>query len=371
MSLVDKKTFESKGARGCPDSTYSFAMTMCCERVGVVDDELQEFYWSSDTPSRVVSLLGDSDCPFCGASRWPLQRIDELAHVPEHWRWVCDNQPRQGRRQVRSLADHVEELVRFCQRIASPVPAFSTKLFLDTSDPHVRYDRRWIVEPGSLLTAAEFAPRFNEMLTAGYSWVNLSAHGVFREALIVGVELPRETTGVPVGLTAVNYSGPPNALNGAPDWDFNLVVTGQDISDDCESKIQSLVDRETDAWNRRDAGALVELFHPDMIWPWPPDNKSHDPATWEFSQGRFDAQRWRASWQQLFDTHELVHNRRQTVRVCVSAERDAGFAVVDVDTLWRNKADGALMHWKGRACKGYTKVGDKWLLIFHTGLLEH
>jgi hypothetical protein len=28
-------------------------------------------------------------------------------------------------------------------------------------------------------------------------------------------------------------------------------------------------------------------------------------------------------------------------------------------------------HWKGRACKGYTRVQGKWLLIFHTGLLEY
>ena len=59
------------------------------------------------------------------------------------------------------------------------------------------------------------------------------------------------------------------------------------------------------------------------------------------------------------------------VRLVVSPERDGGFAVVDVDTLWRNGADGALIHWKGRACKGYTKVGAHWFLIYHTGLLEY
>ena len=139
----------------------------------------------------------------------------------------------------------------------------------------------------------------------------------------------------------------------------------------CETEIQAMVDRETAAWDRQDAAALVALFHPDMIWPWPADNRSHDPALWEFSQGRFDAVRWKAGWQTLFDTHQLVHNRRQTVRICMLTERDAGFAVVDVDTLWQRKADGSLMRWKGRACKGYSKVGDKWLLIFHTGLLEY
>jgi len=55
----------------------------------------------------------------------------------------------------------------------------------------------------------------------------------------------------------------------------------------------------------------------------------------------------------------------------VSDEGDGAFAVVDVDTLWRRRSDGALFHWKGRACKGYTKVGAGWLLILHTGLLDY
>jgi ketosteroid isomerase-like protein len=45
--------------------------------------------------------------------------------------------------------------------------------------------------------------------------------------------------------------------------------------------------------------------------------------------------------------------------------------VVDVDTLWRNKQTGQDFHWKGRACKGYTKVDGEWKLIMHTGLLNY
>jgi ketosteroid isomerase-like protein len=138
-----------------------------------------------------------------------------------------------------------------------------------------------------------------------------------------------------------------------------------------ESEIQAMVDRETAAWDQQDARALVGLFHPDMVWPWPLHGRAHDPATWVFPQGRFDERRWQADWEELFRTNELVHNRRRTVRIVVSSEGDGAFAVVDVDTLWRRRADGALQHWKGRACKGYTKVGERWLLVFHTGLLEY
>jgi len=138
-----------------------------------------------------------------------------------------------------------------------------------------------------------------------------------------------------------------------------------------EQQIQTMVDRETSAWDRQDGEALVSLFHPDMVWPWPPDARSHDPAGWVFPLGRYNRERWKAGWEDLFRTHELVHNLRQTVRIAVSDEGDGAFAVVDVDTLWRRRSDGALFHWKGRACKGYTKVGAGWLLILHTGLLDY
>jgi ketosteroid isomerase-like protein len=138
-----------------------------------------------------------------------------------------------------------------------------------------------------------------------------------------------------------------------------------------EDEIQAMIDRETAAWNLRDADALVALFHPDMVWPWPPDSDSHDPVTWVFPMGRFDRERWRAVWQELFDDYELVHNRRETVNISISKEGDGAFAVVDVDTLWRRRDNGEPFHWKGRAGKGYTRMGKKWLLIFHTGLLGY
>lgn len=136
------------------------------------------------------------------------------------------------------------------------------------------------------------------------------------------------------------------------------------------AEIQTMIDRETQAWDEQDADALVDLFHPDMIWPWPPDPDSHDPATWLFPWGRYNRERWRADWQALFDTHTLVHNRRETVKIVVSKEGDGAFAVVDVDTLWRD-TNGNDVHWKGRAGKGYTLVNGTWKLIMHTGLLNY
>lgn len=138
-----------------------------------------------------------------------------------------------------------------------------------------------------------------------------------------------------------------------------------------EDEIQEMVDRETRAWNEQNADALVSIFHPDMVWPWPKDENAHDPTDWTLQLGRYDRDRWKAEWQELFDTHTLVHNQRETVKIVVSEPGDGALAVVDVDTLWRNNHTNHESHWIGRASKGYTKVDGTWKLIMHTGLLNY
>jgi ketosteroid isomerase-like protein len=137
-----------------------------------------------------------------------------------------------------------------------------------------------------------------------------------------------------------------------------------------EDRIREMVERETRAWDTKDVDLLMTVFHPDMVWPWPRTPRSHDPLDWVMGFGRYDAQRWRANWQGLFDHFDLVRNRREIRAIQVSPEGDGGMAVVDIDTLWRD-ADGSEDHWKGRVCKVYTLVGGEWKLIMHTGVLEY
>jgi ketosteroid isomerase-like protein len=138
-----------------------------------------------------------------------------------------------------------------------------------------------------------------------------------------------------------------------------------------QDEIQAMVDRETAAWDSQDAQALVSLFHPDMVWPWPNNPNDHDPINWICPMGRFNANRWRDSWQCLFDSHILIHNRRRIVKIVVTEQADGGFAIVDVDTLWRHRQSGEDFHWYGRACKVYTQIGREWKIISHTGLLNY
>jgi len=139
---------------------------------------------------------------------------------------------------------------------------------------------------------------------------------------------------------------------------------------DPRAEIKEIVDRETLAWDTRNVELLLTVLHPDMVWPWPPDARAHDPIDWVLLLGRFNRERWRLSWQTLFDTHQIIHNRRAIRRIEISSEADGAFAVVDVDTLWRSR-DGAEQHWNGRACKIYTRVGNEWKMIAQTGLLDY
>jgi ketosteroid isomerase-like protein len=142
------------------------------------------------------------------------------------------------------------------------------------------------------------------------------------------------------------------------------------LRQEIEQEIATMVHRETAAWNAKDADALASLFHPDMVWPWPPDNRSHDPMNWVMVLGRYDRERWKLTWQELFDTHSLVYNRREIRKIVISEQGDGAFAVVDVDTLWRDRS-GKDFHWKGRACKVYSRVGSEWKMTMHAGLLEY
>ncbi len=136
-----------------------------------------------------------------------------------------------------------------------------------------------------------------------------------------------------------------------------------------QQEIEEIVNRETRAWDTQDVNLLITVFHPDMVWPWPPTSHSHDPVDWEMVLGRFERDRWCRLWQEIFDMHKLVHNVRKIRRIEISKEGDGAFAVVDVDTLWRSR-DGKDFHWKGRACKVYAKMNGEWKMTMHTGLLE-
>ena len=89
-----------------------------------------------------------------------------------------------------------------------------------------------------------------------------------------------------------------------------------------DAAIREVIDRETQAWDAQDVPLLLSVFHPDMVWAWPRSYTSVDPLDWHLPLGRFDAVRWGAVYEDLFRSRTLIHNRRSTVRIEVSAEAD-------------------------------------------------
>lgn len=140
---------------------------------------------------------------------------------------------------------------------------------------------------------------------------------------------------------------------------------------DRTAEIQEMVDRESRAYETYDVELMMSIFHPDMVWVWPPHSRAYDPMEWLLRMGRNHPVRWRKYLQKFFDDYEIIHNTRITRKIVVSAEGDGGFAVVDIDTLWRARTGGGEVPNTGRACKIYTLVDDGWRLLYQPGTMHY
>lgn len=61
-----------------------------------------------------------------------------------------------------------------------------------------------------LLSNDAFSARFDQLVRAGYSWINLNYLGMHEGAAVVAVEVPRRATGAPK--PSINYSGPSRSV---------------------------------------------------------------------------------------------------------------------------------------------------------------
>jgi len=151
------------------------------------------------------------------------------------------------------------------------------------------------------------------------------------------------------------------------------------MSTDRSHEIQEMVDRESRAYDTADTALMMTIYHPDMVWAWPPNAHAHDPMEWVLRLGRFNYERWYRLSELFFETHRVIHNHRITRKIVMSAEQDGGFAVVDIDTLFEQRKDrsspwhegAGQLHVKGRACKIYTTVGDEWKLLYQPGTMHY
>jgi hypothetical protein len=88
-----------------------------------------------------------------------------------------------------------------------PVLAWQTMHLVEGAEVSFAHNSLRIAR-ATLRSPAAFARRFEELLQCGYSWINLNAAGIVDGELIVIVEVPRTSSGVPADRVAVNLSGP-------------------------------------------------------------------------------------------------------------------------------------------------------------------
>jgi hypothetical protein len=108
-----------------------------------------------------------------------------------------------------------------------------------------------------------------------------------------------------------------------------------------------------------------------MVWVWPKDSDSHNPVDWETPQGKFNYELWTSIYSDMFANFTLEQNNRKTIKIVETQEKDGGFAVVDINTIWKNKTTGKLMQWRGRTCKTYVKTSNGYKMIAQTGVLSY
>ena len=72
-------------------------------------------------------------------------------------------------------------------------------------------------------TISEFHKEFEQILHEGFSWVNVSLYGIYKKKLLICIETPEESKGVPYEHVALNTSGPFLDDKHLPIWEVSKI----------------------------------------------------------------------------------------------------------------------------------------------------
>jgi len=105
---------------------------------------------------------------------------------------------------VSALSNYLDMLLHWLESIGLQPPSQDVRILeisLGDGTYHVRRDE--------LRKPLDYEARFEELLRAGYPWLNMSCYGVHDGSLIVAIEVPSPRVGLSPGCaTRVNLSGP-------------------------------------------------------------------------------------------------------------------------------------------------------------------
>jgi hypothetical protein len=97
----------------------------------------------------------------------------------------------------------IAELLEFLRKSGNPPPTADCRIL----EAGAAFGRGGLALADARVVS-EYRARFDELLNAGYPWLNVSCYGVFEGHLVVVVEAPLEAPNAPSKNTSVNYSGP-------------------------------------------------------------------------------------------------------------------------------------------------------------------
>ncbi|MCX5741998.1 MAG: hypothetical protein NT062_05815 [Proteobacteria bacterium] len=121
-----------------------------------------------------------------------------------------------------ALRDSLERLFGFLAEQGLVAPTMEVWLVEIRSWADVDDRGRPRVRRADLRPPEAYEARFDELLAAGYAWINMSCYGLLRGGLVVVIETPRETRSR-LSRVSVNLSGPPNAAR-ERGWDVDEVL---------------------------------------------------------------------------------------------------------------------------------------------------
>ena len=118
--------------------------------------------------------------------------------------------------------------LQFLKTIIEGWNAPSWSRILITENASVSYDpvssEKFCVSRAKLVEPEQYSSRFDELLDRGYSWIHLNVAGILEGALLIIIELPRQTCGAPRERVAVNFGGPTLYVREDPSWDLSKWV---------------------------------------------------------------------------------------------------------------------------------------------------
>jgi hypothetical protein len=105
-----------------------------------------------------------------------------------------------------ALAAHLERLLNWLASIGLQPPSKDVRI-VEVCEANIG-DGRCHVRQADFRSPTDYEMRFEELLQAGYPWLNMSCYGIHDGSLIVAIEVPSPRPLHPGRTTPVNLSGP-------------------------------------------------------------------------------------------------------------------------------------------------------------------